>query len=252
MQENDLDAQFEELSILLERSKKLGSEVYAPIFRIMALLAESEDEFGAPALEEFPQTLYSLLNGSPWRSNEMGSDPITDPRIFEIMYEFTMVEEMIEIALAASPHCPERILWKLAETGSAIWEEDSTQQTIARTTANPEILTYLAESNQNSTRYYVAENPHTPSAVLEKLSYDVDISDSHQYMETFESSAQFHIQFAVVSNEATSKSTLSSIASGERKITPEAFEASHGWKLFDDVEATEINRVIMDVAKAKL
>jgi len=103
MQEINIDEQLKELSILLEKSKKSGSEVYAQISRIMALLAESEDEFGAPALSEVPETLYSLLNGSPWRSDGMGTDPITDPKIFEIMYEFTMAEEMIEIALAASP-----------------------------------------------------------------------------------------------------------------------------------------------------
>lgn len=170
--------------------------------------------------------------------------------LFELVFKYCCpINENIEVVLAGNEFIPLSIVKKL-EKSTYSWESEGTTQTLARITTDSNLLTRLAKSKENSTRYEVAANKSTPPEVLSKLVKDYDISNSFWYCNNgFPTSL---IQYAVISNPSTSEEILHEVISGKYKITTTKFEAVHGWSLFKAEDEFEINASVAAKAKKML
>jgi hypothetical protein len=169
------------------------------------------------AIMECEDYFSEWINDSEWRSDEIGDEAITDPKVFELVFQYICPHDPnIEVVLARSPNCPQALISKL-ELSDYGWEEDGTTQALARNQNDVGLLTRLAENPDPSTRYYVASNPSTTVTVLTQLAKDNGYSPSLVFMNKFDEDPNRWvyslIKFAVMSNPNTSQDILEDIYS---------------------------------------
>ncbi len=212
-----------------------GEGVFDEFEKLLQEISESEQSW--EILEDSQLEIYYLVNDAEWRSDEIGEGAIKDPRVFELLYKYICPEyEDIEVVLASSPFCPPSVIAQL-EKSDYSWEEDGTTQALARNQSDPLLLTRLSQSEDSSTRYYVAENQATPPEVLAVLAADNEVSHSLFHMYRYDSDPTSHcrtyIRHAVAENPKTPievlKAMRDQLSTGEgvevpEWVHPESFE----------------------------
>lgn len=182
--------------------------------------------------EVFPdvicEAVNEIVNDSEWRSDEIGSNAISDPDTLRDLYPILCgIDQNVEVVFATNPHIPLDITQILSESDYE-WEEDGTTSALARNTSNQAILRELSNSPDPSTRFSVALNTNTPRDVLDILSQDEGFSRHRLYL-SFDGGWQGQnsievgyircsIKFAVLSNSNTSIETIEKIAGNNRNL----------------------------------
>lgn len=213
------------------------------------LVSEADEDDLDTFLEDSEDELSLALNDAEWRADSIGESATHCGDLLDLVYRHLVrFNENIEVILATNPYISPALIDKLAQSQYA-WEEDGTTQALARNTSNEQVLAQLSTSDDNSTRYDVASNPHTPAEVLARLAQDVDISNSRWFIGR---GLDSFIQVAVVNNPATPTETLAQIASGAYSFSLIDFETKHGWQLLSEQDLVDLQTSIATAAKARL
>jgi hypothetical protein len=212
---------------------------------------DTEDlEFSEFLEEAFPDAIceevHELINGSSWRSDEVGTNCVTDSELLSGLFPvLVQIDQNNELVFATNPNTPKEIIEKLTQSTYS-WEEDGTTNTLARNTTNPSILEKLSDSADSSTRFSVAANPHTPRNVLMKLASDEDFSQNRVYV-SLDGGMSPHvtdlaseivscsIKYAVVNNLNTPSEIVHEIANKDNNFSAEKVESYFGVENVDDV-----------------
>jgi hypothetical protein len=171
--------------------------------------------------------IVELVNDADWREDESGPNAIQNHDVLRLIYKYIAAEnENVEVLLACNPHIPEDVLKELMAS-EFYWEEDGTQQALARNRKEDWVLRQLAGSDQDGVRYEVALNPHTPAEVLDSLAGDVGQCDWRVGEIKFGETSPYRgfIRWALIQNPGASKEALVKIAEGQvPSISPEVDE----------------------------
>jgi hypothetical protein len=183
------------------------------------------------------EEVYQILNDSDWRSDEVGPECVTDPELLRELYPIlTGIDTNVEIVFASNPNTPIDILNELSNSTFS-WEEDSTAGALARNAVDQSLLKKLGADSDSSVRYCVAENPNTPTSLLEELSQDMGFSEHMLYM-TFDggmspSATDFasevircSIKYAVVHNINTPIEIITQMANSNKNFVLKSNAAS--------------------------
>jgi len=213
-------------------------------------LVSNEDEDAVSEVFADSEEDFSLvLNDAEWRGNRIGPKATQCLELLDLVDKhLTKFNENIEVILATNPFISPALMERLSQSRFR-WEEDGTTQTLARNTENELVLRQLANLDDNSTRYAVAANLHTPSDVLAQLAHDVDVSDSIWFSGSVLNS---FIQTAVVGNPRTSPEILTAFASGELNFSLEDFENSHGSQLLTEQDLFDLSMYLAETARTRL
>ena len=244
----------QELLILLKNAKSgnesalTALEVHLKIIKSYVKAVEANDDF-TEILIDTEGDFSQILNDAGFRDTP-GPKPCKSHELFELVLKYCCpLNENIEVVLARNEFIPLTVTKKL-EKSTFSWEEEGTTQTLARITKDADLLTRLSKSKENSTRYEVAANIHTPVEVLSKLAKDQDISDSLWYCSI--GMPLSLIQFAVISNASTPRLVLESVIAGKHRLSADKFEKVHGFGLYNAEDEEELNEAVAIRARLSL
>lgn len=120
-------------------------------------------------LLDLDEDFADILNDAKFRQNSVGPSATQCEDLFRLIYNYIAVENVnTQVILACNPFVPMDILEELI-LSEEYWEEDGTQQALARNTKDSWVLEKLSKSTQEVTRYEVAFNTSAPPEILEAL-----------------------------------------------------------------------------------
>jgi hypothetical protein len=157
-----------------------------------------------------------IINDSNFREDRVGLNATKCEELLRLVHKYLGKDDPnIEVVLACNPFIPADVLNDLIISES-FWEEDGTQQALARNRKEVWILEQLAQSDQEMTRYEVALNDATPSSVLEQLIQDTGQCDWRVEEIKFGEVSPYRgfIRWAVIQNQNTPRSTLEEVVAG--------------------------------------
>jgi len=198
------------------------------------------------------EEINEIINDSPWRSDEIGSNAVQDEMTLRSLYNVLCnIDQNCEIVFATNPYTPKDVIDELCDSDYQ-WEEDGTTSTLARNTTDEHLLRILSINKDSSTRYSVAANIHAPLDVLERLSTDEEFSFHKLYL-AFDGGwhgendinigyVACSIKFAVINNLSTPMNIIKHIA--EQKCNFD-LEPNFSWL---GIQASDVNQTIQSVA----
>ena len=157
-----------------------------------------------------------IINDSNFREDRVGLKATKCETLLRLVHKYLAKDDPnIEVILACNPFIPTDVLNDLIISES-YWEEDGTQQALARNRKDVWILEQLAQSDQEMTRYEVALNDATPASILEKLIQDIGQCDWRVEEIKFGEVSPYRgfIRWAVIQNQNTPQSTLEKVVAG--------------------------------------
>jgi len=167
-------------------------------------------------LIDIEDQVAEIINDSNFREDRVGLKVTKCEILLRLVHKYLGEDDPnVEVILACNPYIPKDVLDELIVSES-YWEEDGTQQALARNRKEVWILEQLADSGQEMTRYEVALNDATPSNILEKLIHDTGQCDWRVEEIKFGevSSYRSFIRWAVIQNPNTPKSALEKVFAG--------------------------------------
>ena len=230
--EYDTDQALEDLNVLLDNAcdgdATAIKELESHLKEIETFIKDFGDKDEMDNIYvDIEYEIVELVNDADWREDEAGPNAIQNHDVLRLIYKYIASEnENVEVLLACNPYIPEDVLKELMAS-EFYWEEDGTQQALARNRKEDWVLRQLAESDQEGVRYEVALNPHTPAEVLDSLVGDVGQCDWRVEEIKFGETSPYrgYIRWALIQNPNTSKEALVKIAEGQvTSISPETDE----------------------------
>ena len=167
-------------------------------------------------LIDLEDDLAEILNDANFRQDSIGQNATMCEELLRIIYNYIAIDNLnTQVLLACNPFIPMDILKELM-VSEEYWEEDGTQQALARNRKEPWILEKLSQSDQEMTRYEVAFNSSTPAEILEYLVEDTGQCDWRVEEIKFGEVTKFQgfIRWAVIQNQNTPKATLQKVIDG--------------------------------------
>lgn len=218
----DTDQALEDLNVLLDNAcdgdGTAIKELESHLKEIDTFIKDFSDKDAMDNIYvDIEYEIVELVNDADWREDETGPNAIQNHDVLRLIYKYIASEnENVEVLLACNPYIPEDVLKELM-VSEFYWEEDGTQQALARNRKEAWVLRELAQSEQDGVRYEVALNPHTPTEVLDSLAGDVGQCDWRVEEIKFGEKSPYrgHVRWAVIQNPNVSKETLKRIAAGD-------------------------------------
>lgn len=167
-------------------------------------------------LIDLEEDFADILNDAKFRQNSVGPSATQCEGLLRLIYNYIAVENVnTQVLLACNPFIPMDILEELI-LSEDYWEEDGTQQTLARTRTDSWALEKLSQSTQEMTRYEVAFNTSTPPEILEELVGDRGQCNWRVEEIKFGEVSKYRsfIRWAVIQNPNTPKAALHKVVNG--------------------------------------
>jgi hypothetical protein len=186
---------------------------------------------------ELEDEIAYAINDSNFREDRIGANATSCAELFQMIYKYLDDDPNIEVILASNPNIPEDLTKHLIASES-YWEEDGTQQALARNRSELWILEQLSKSGQSSVRYEVALNESTPPQILDSLAADIESCDWRIQEIRFGEVSDYRgfIRWAAIQNPNTDKATL-------QRLLNQEFES-----LGENVDSV-LNRIAVELAK---
>jgi len=195
-----------------------------------------KDEEYSEMLVDTEEEVSKFLNDSWFRSDQIGEKVCTNEKILDLVYEYLAKDnENIEVVLATNPYISKNLLENLLNSNFS-WEEDGTQQVLARNRKEAGTLQKLSEVDDWNVQHAVAMNSNTPADVLEHLV--TSTGQCNFQVEEFlfgeVSPYKGFVRWACLENPNISKVAIEKVLKGELESL-----------------GTEIDEIILNIAKSK-
>jgi hypothetical protein len=220
---SDFDEEFEvnELITLLQNATTCNKADLQALeeqcIKIQEYVNELSDQGeDSEILIDLEDDISRILNDAYFRQDSPGPNATKCEELLRLVYKYIAEENVnVQVVLACNPHIPQDILELLMQS-EEYWEEDGTQQALARNRKESWVLEKLAKSDQDTARYEVALNPSTPTAVLAELVTDTQRCNWQVQEIKFGEVSQLRglIRWAVIQNPKTSKESLKQVLDG--------------------------------------
>lgn len=167
-------------------------------------------------LIDLEEDLAEILNDANFREDSVGPNATQCEDLLRLIYNYIAIDNVnSQVLLACNPFIPMDLLEELI-LSEDYWEEDGTQQALARTRTDPWTLEKLSQSTQEMTRYEVAFNTSTPPEILEELVGDRGQCNWQVEEIKFGEVSKYRgfIRWAVIQNHNTPKVALYQVVNG--------------------------------------